>query len=298
MDRKLFYLSLLFLVTFFWGVTFPLIKESLAYVSAVYFLFFRFLISALLMVPFLLRSREFLNRSSFRHGMIAGFILFLGYYFQTVGLEYTTASRSGIITGLYVVLIPLLTFVLLRSRPSATDTFASAFSFAGLVIMSVGTVGNASIQLGDILSVACAVAYAFQIMYVSRYSRDLETWSFTFYQLLAVAVFSGVMIPFSGPQVLSFPFIVVFTLLFTAIFAGMLAVYISNKALIHVEASAAGVIFVGEPIIAALASVIMLGENLSLYTVTGGSIMVLSMFITTYDRYRRGRKRTAGAGTA
>ncbi len=294
MNRKLFYLFLLLLVTFFWGVTFPLIKESLAYISPLNFLFLRFLLSSVIMIPFLAGKREFLKRRTFTHGMIAGFLLFLGYYFQTVGLEYTTSSRSGIITGLYVVLIPLFSMLLLKKKPRPADSGASVISFLGLVMMSLGSLGNSSIQLGDMLTIVCAAAYAIQIVYVSRFSREIETWSFTFYQLFAVSIFSAVMIPFSGPYIMQFPPIVIFTLVFTAVFAGILAIYVSNRALIHVEPSAAGVIFVGEPVFAVLASVMILNEGLSVYTIAGGSIMVVSMLITAYDRIREERSLKSG----
>ncbi len=287
MTRKITYLLLLLLVTVFWGITFPMIKESLYYISPLNFLFLRFALSSALMIPLIARSKGVLMKGPIMHGIAAGVLLFIGYYFQTVGLEYTTSARSGIITGLYVVLVPLFSLVLLRTRPGVPVSMACVFSFLGLLIMSAGSIGSQSIQYGDILTIFCAVAYALQIIYVSRYSKEVETYAFTFYQLLVVAILSGSAIPFSGPGTLSFPEIVIFTLIFTAVFAGVFAVYISNVALIHVEASAAGIIFVGEPIFAAIASVIMLGETLTIYTVAGGVIMVLSMFLVAYDKYRK-----------
>ena len=103
MEKKLFYMFMLLLVTFFWGVTFPIIKTALQYVSADAFLAFRFLIATALMGILVRKGGDFRKRRNILTGFTAGFLLFLGYYFQTVGLDYTSAAASGIITGIYVV---------------------------------------------------------------------------------------------------------------------------------------------------------------------------------------------------
>ncbi|MFG1519012.1 MAG: DMT family transporter [Thermoplasmataceae archaeon] len=293
-NQKIFYMALLLLVTFFWGVTFPLIKITLGFVSPVSFLVIRFLVSALILLPFVIRNKSLMRSRDIKLGISAGFLLFVGYFFQTVGLNYTTASQSGIITGLYVVLLPFISLVYLKLRPDRISIMASFIAFAGLIIMSAGNLGNSGIQLGDVLTVISAVAYAFQIAYVSKYSSSLDSLVFTFYQLLSVALFSSIFLPFmSSPFTVNY--FVIFTILFTAVFAGVLAIFISNRSLIYIEPTAAGVIFVGEPVFAAVTSVIITGQILGIYTVVGGTIMIFAMFITTFRNYLMGRR--IGHGT-
>lgn len=266
------YLALLLLVTFFWGLTFPLIKQALQFISPVLFLSLRFLVSSVLLLPFLRRRNAF-SRTNMKYGFIAGAFLFVGYYFQTVGLEFTTAAKSGIITGTYVVLIPVISYFYLKNRIKRMDIIASVMAFAGLTVMSAGNLSNSSVQLGDILTLICAVGYAFQIAYVSKHSKNLDSTVFTFYQILTVGILSTIAIP-TFPQAHEvINYYVLFTIFFTAAFAGVFGYYINTKALIFVEPTTAGVIFVGEPIFAAITSVIINHEVLGILGIIGLSLI-------------------------
>lgn len=286
------YMALLLLVTFFWGLTFPIIKTTLDFISPVLFLSLRFLLSAVFLLPFL-KNRNALSRDNVKYGIIAGALLFIGYYFQTVGLEYTAAAKSGIITGTYVVLIPIISYFYLKKKIRRMDSVASVMAFAGLIIMSAGNVSNSQVQLGDLLTLICAFGYAFQVAYVSKHSRNLDSTVFTFYQILIVGVLSTVAIPTYPLAHQVFNYYVLFSIFFTAAFAGVIGYYINTKALVFVEPTTAGIIFVGEPIFAAVTSVIINKEVLGLLGLIGGGVMVLAVFLTTFDKYianRRERK--------
>lgn len=294
MEKKIFYMFMLLLVTFFWGVTFPIIKTALQYVSADAFLAFRFLIATALMGILVRKGGDFRKRRNILTGFTAGFLLFLGYYFQTVGLDYTSAAASGIITGIYVVILPLISFLFLHNKVSRMDVYASVIAFTGLIIMSAGSSAGFGSRLGDLLTLICGVAYAVQIAYVSRYSGSLNSYTFTFYQLLAVTVFSFAAIPISPGGIGTFNGYVIFALVFTAIFGSIFGYYVSTIALIYVDPAAAGVIYVGEPVFAALASVIIAHEALGISVIIGGTVMVAAMLMTSLDKYLK-TKRTQGA---
>ena len=294
-SSKILYMGLLLLVTFFWGVTFPLIKDALVFITPVLFLSLRFFLSALLMIPLLVKKKNIASRENIKFGFLAGALLFIGYYFQTVGLEYTTAAKSGIITGIYVVLIPLMSFFYLKSRVSRMDTLASILAFTGLIVMSAGSISNSTVQLGDILTFICAVGYAFQIAYVSKHSKNLDSTVFTFYQILTVAILSTIAIPTYPLSTTDINYYVIFTIFFTAIFGGIFAYYISTRALIFVEPTTAGIIFVGEPIFAALSSIAINKEALGTLTIIGGSVMAFAMFLTSLDNYLRTKHYSAGS---
>lgn len=293
MDRKMLYMGLLLLVTFFWGVTFPVVKDALKYMGPGPFLALRFLAASVMMAFFLRKGTGFLSLANIKHGMIAGFLLFLGYYFQTVGLEYTSAAASGIITGAYVVLLPIISFLYLKTKVSGVDIISSVVAFGGLILMSLGSLSNLGTEVGDILTLFCAIGYALQIAYVSKHSRNINSSTFTFYQIAAVTIFSAISIPFTPGGIGTLNLYVVFAIIFTAIFGSVFGYYISTVALIYVEPTAAGIIFVGEPIFAALASVIFAHEQLGIYVIIGGIVMILAMLITTLDKYVRGRKKVS-----
>ncbi len=276
MHNETKYSFLIIIATLSWGVTFPLIKISLEYMSPVIFLAIRFLISTIVMIPFI-KNRS--DLTGLRQGFIAGFFLFLGYYFQTIGLYFTTPAISGFVTGLYIVLVPVIAYLIYRQRISKSDLSAVTLAFVGLLIITVGEVSNFSLQLGDLLTFICAVGYAMQIIYVSR-NNKLDMVKFTFFQMAAVSLYSTIAIPtfkiyfnFSSP-------ILIFTIAFTAIFAGVVAYFITNKALVYVKPEKASIIMVSEPVFAAIFSVILTGIPLSYYTIGGGALMVIAMLMT------------------
>jgi drug/metabolite transporter (DMT)-like permease len=293
MSKNLYYSIFLLIVTFFWGVTFPLIKVSLEYISPLPFLALRFSVSTIIILPFVLRNRQLRDRKAMIYGFWAGFFLMLGYVFQTIGLLYTSAGASGLITGLYVVILPLISIVYLKTRVNRIIIISSIIAFTGLIIMSTGAFSGALGWFGDILTMICAVAYAANLAYLSKRAAEFDSYVFSFYQLLIVAVFSALAIPFFPGEHFLLNAYVIFTVLFTAIFAGVLAIFVTTKAMIYVEPSVAGIIFVGEPIFAALTSVWLINERLSLYTIIGGTIMVVAIFIVTLSKYMEDRIATS-----
>ncbi|MCL4337963.1 MAG: DMT family transporter [Candidatus Thermoplasmatota archaeon] len=290
MDRKILYMGLLLSVTFFWGVTFPVVKVALGYIGPGPFLALRFLAATIMLAFFVRRGKGFLAPSNIKHGMVAGFLLFIGYYFQTVGLEYTSAAASGIITGAYVVILPLMSYLYLKTKVSRMDLFASIIAFGGLILMSLGSMSNLGTELGDLLTLICAVGYAVQIAYVSKHSRNINSSTFTFYQIAAVTIFSTISIPFTPGGLGTINLYVVFAIIFTAIFGSVFGYYVSTVALIYVEPTAAGIIFVAEPIFAAIAAVILAHEHLGIYVILGGAVMIMAMFLTSLDKYLKGRR--------
>lgn len=287
-SKSLFYILLLLLATISWGLTFPLINLSLQLISPVIFLFIRFLISSIILLP-LVGIKKLRTRGGEVEGIIAGFLLFIGYYFQTVGLKFTTPADSGIITGLYVVIVPLLSYVYLKSKVSRIDWAAVLIAMIGLIILSDGVSGSSSVEYGNILTVICAIGYALQIAYVSKHSSRIDSMKFTFYQMFTVAVFSLITIPtFTIYYDLLSP-LVIFTLIFTAIFAGIMGYFLINRALIYVKPEKAGVVLVTEPIFAAIFSYILVDDQIGIYTIIGGAIMISAMFISVIDAYLRSK---------
>ena len=293
-SKGLFYILLLLLATISWGLTFPLINLSLQLISPVIFLFIRFLISSIILLP-LVGIKKLRTRGGEVEGIIAGFLLFVGYYFQTVGLKFTTPADSGIITGLYVVIVPLLSYVYLKSKVSRIDWAAVLIAMIGLIILSDGVSGSSSVEYGNILTVICAIGYALQIAYVSKHSSHIDSMKFTFYQMLTVSVFSLITIPtFTIYYDLVSP-LVIFTLIFTAIFAGIMGYFLINRALIYVKPEKAGVVLVTEPIFAAIFSYILVDDQIGIYTIIGGAIMISAMFISVIDAYLKSKNNSLSA---
>ena len=271
---------LLVLATAGWGGTFPMVKLSLEFMSPVIFLAVRFAVSAALMFPFLRRP---LNLDNFKEGFIAGTFLFMGYYFQTVGLYFTTPAVSGLITGFYVVLVPIFSYLVYGSNIGRREWIAVFISMIGLLIITSGQVSSTSLQTGDILTIICAMGYAVQIIYVAK-NRHIDMIKFTFYQMLTVCILSTAAIP-TFPVYADFSStIVIFSIIFTALVGGVLAYFIMNVSLVYVTPERASIIMVTEPVFAAAFSVLLTGIPLSYYTIIGGAVMVLSMIWVVHQQ--------------
>ncbi|MEM0140013.1 MAG: DMT family transporter [Ferroplasma sp.] len=279
-------------VVVIWGATFPIMKLSLNYISPIMLLAFRFALSAILMIPLVYRNKNLFERKNLIFGIAGGVLLFIAYYTQTVGLEYTTSSQSGLITGMYVVMLPLISLIYLKIKLNKIDVIAVIAGFSGLIIMS-SLHFNSADTFGDVLTFICAIFYAIQTAYVYKYTKFLDSMVFTFYQLLIVGVLSTIFMPFdfhfSG---LEQP-IVIFTIVFTALFASFFAILINTRALIYIEPTAAGVVYVGEPVFAVIASILILHIVPDKYVIIGGTIIVIAMLLETIYKYVQGRNSIA-----
>src|ERR1700733_11949503 len=162
--------SSLIAVALVWGATFVLVKQALADVSTLLFLTLRFSIAAIVLA--LLFRNEFRAPNawaSLLRGAFAGIFLFGGYVLQTGGLKFTTASKAGFITGLYVPLVPLIGGLIDRKLPELSELVGVAIACAGMFLLTVQR-DILSIGQGDLLVAGCAVAYAFHVVILGRFA--------------------------------------------------------------------------------------------------------------------------------
>src|ERR1700692_1683008 len=154
-----------------WGTTFIIVKETVADMPVLLFLTIRFSIAAVLLaVIFGLRKDRPPLRPSLRGGVLAGTLLFSGYALQTFGLRYTTASKAGFITGLYVPLVPVLGALVYRKAPHAWEVLGVIFAFTGMALTTIQK-DILSIGRGDLLVAVAAVVWAFHILVLSRFTK-------------------------------------------------------------------------------------------------------------------------------
>jgi drug/metabolite transporter (DMT)-like permease len=175
------YVSLAF-ASFLFGATFVVVKEAIATLPPLGFVGWRFLIGAavlLLLAP----PRD---RTLWRDGAVAGFFLFAGYSLQTLGLEVTSASNSALITGLYVVLTPLVAAAARRTPPAVITVVGTTTAFIGFTLLTWD--GGFSLRRGDVLTLGCAIAFAVHIVILARLAPRHRVVPFTAVQLTVTAV--------------------------------------------------------------------------------------------------------------
>ena len=270
--------SALILVTFVWGYTFVAIKGALALITPFNFMAIRFVISAILLLVLFRRKIKFISNGELKGGVVIGIFLFLAYAFQTTGLEYTTASNAGFITGFSVVLVPVFSAMLLKSKPEPESIAGVILAAAGLFLLSYN--GSFSVNKGDLLVFFCAVSVAFHILSVGYYSVKFSAIRITIIQIGTVAVMSlFCVLLFEKPHI-PMEKSVWSAIIITSLFATVGAYLVQNISQRFTSPTHTALIFSGEPVFAGIFGYCLLGEKLSL-TAIAGCILILSGMLTS-----------------
>jgi drug/metabolite transporter (DMT)-like permease len=213
-------------------------------------------------------------------GLAAGASLGLGFLLQIEGLQRTSASRSGFLTGLLVVLVPILEFAFLRKRPRALSVVALLIAFAGMTVLSAPWAdSSAATALGDGLTVACAVFNAGQIVILGRVAPRHPVLPLLLLQLVATGAMAAAAGPFVEVQRFSGEARLWGALLYLALFATLLAFGIqvwAQKILSPVRVALLGAL---EPVFAAVWAALLLGERLSGHELAGGALIIAGVLV-------------------
>jgi drug/metabolite transporter (DMT)-like permease len=252
-------IAVLIAVTAVWGVTFVQVKDAVAIYPLFAFLSLRFAIAGCtLAVPGVPRLRS-LGGAGAAAGALAGSLLGAGYVLQTAGLERTTVSSTGFITGMYVVLTPLLALVLFRARVAAAAWVGVLLATIGLALLAGIHAGSVA---GDLLVLAGAAVYSLQIVLMERFAPRYDALAFTLVEMLAA--FAGLLVAALALGQLSVPrgWTVWAALLVTGIFASAFAFLAQTWAQRRASATQTALAFSLEPVWAAIFGFTLAGDRL------------------------------------
>lgn len=256
-----------------WGISFVWMKDILDQQDVFSFLVSRFIVAALVMLVANPKVIARLNRTLLLKGSLIGTALGLGYIFQTLGLERTTPAITGFITGLYVVLTPLIGALILKEKLTISAWFYIALATVGLGVLSIN---GLSIGTGELFVLISAFLFAAHILLLSRWSRDFDAYTLTFVQLATCAIVSGIPASLNGfvapPDTQVWAVVI-----FTAVFATFFAFVVQTWAQARISATKVAVILTMEVVFAALFSVALGAEPLTLRIVLGGSMVLVAM---------------------
>lgn len=283
-------------VTVIWGTTFVVVKETLAVLPVPLLLALRFSLAAALFawVPF--------HRAALRPAVILGMLAFAGFGTQTIGLSITTASKAAFITGLSVVLTPMVAAVGFRSRIPGRSWLAALLALGGLALLSLPGGRLDGVNLGDVWILGTALAYALYIVYLGRVAGDAPALSLAGMQHLPMAGLAWAWaIPYVGvlPDV---PVTAFLAVAYLAVFATALVAAAQTYAQRIVPAHLAALIFVLEPVFAAAFAYLLLGERLGMQGWAGALLVLLAMIVAEVRPKRvrsavAARVRRAGGGS-
>ncbi len=271
----------LFYSAVIWGSTFFVVKDALENVNPMILVGYRFLLAAIFTGGFCIIAKKALFKNLL-HGFLLGFLSWLLYVSQTIGLTFTTASNSGFITGLFVVFVPIFSLVVFRKAPLLVDLIATCFSLFGLWIL---TGGLTDINLGDLLTIIAAVTYALQILLVDKYIQEGDNaFALSFQQFLVTGTIS-----LSYGILFGLPFFVNKTqtlgvILFLALLPTFSAFLIQNLAQKFVKPVRVSLILAFEPVFAALFAWTLGNELPVFHHAIGGFLIFVGLIISGIPR--------------
>jgi len=269
---------LLLTTTFFWGVTFTVVKQAIESVDVFVFLAQRFILAFALILPIGFYKGKRLDGVTILKGTVMGLFLFGAYAFQTVALIYTTASNTGFLTGLNVVMVPILASLVLKQRVSTAVKVAVLLSVAGLLLLC----GNGSLTLnrGDLLAALCAVCVSLHLICTGEFVQKSDFYWLTVIQLGMVALLSYAGAVVRGKDVLVwYPYLIV-PLLICSIIATVFAFLVQTSMQRYISHTNTALIFCTEPVFAALYAWLMLNERLGVYGYAGALCILGGMMIS------------------
>jgi len=280
-------LAALVLVTAVWGLTFVQVKDAVALYPLFAFLALRFAIASIVLAAPAARRLRSLGRSGWRAGVSLGLLLAAGYALQTAGLERTTVSSAGFITGLYVVFTPLLALLLFRTRAGVALWIGVLLAVLGLALLSGVGAGD---PLGDALVLAGSAAYSLQIVLMERHAPRYDPVAFTQAELLAAFGGFAVVAVALGQIELPRGWTVWGALLVTGIFASALAFLVQTWAQRHTSATRTALAFALEPVFAGIFGFWLAGDRLGAIGWTGCAVIMAGIVVAEPEAGRTLRR--------
>ncbi|MEN9752819.1 MAG: hypothetical protein RL670_510 [Actinomycetota bacterium] len=244
------------------------------------FLATRMTIAVLVMVLVQPKRMMNLDRNTLKYGVILGVLLAGGYITQTIGLELSTAAITGFITGLYVVLTPILGWVLLGKRANLKVWGGVLLATFGLALISIRG-ESASIGVGELWVAACALLFAAHIVGLGRWSPGRDPYALTVIQLAVVGVMCWAFALTDGYQPPSDSG-VWGAVIFTAVLSTALAFLVQTWAQSHMDASRVAIVLTAEVVFAAAFAVMVGQEELQVKTLIGGALMIAAMLLVEW----------------
>jgi drug/metabolite transporter (DMT)-like permease len=278
--RQLFAEFMLATVTLFWGATFPIVKDAITEMPVMAFLWVRFAMAALLLAMLAGRSGfATLDLRGWRIGILLGTLLFLSYLFQTFGLERTSSANAGFLTGLGIVWVPLMAGPFLKKPAALGSKIGVCLALLGLFMLTWHTPWT--LNFGDLLVIICSLFVALHILGLDILTKGYDSRALTFVQIATMAVLGCVgsllFEPVSWPQ--QWTGSLIFAFVITSVFATAYAFWAMTNFQNRTTPTRAALIYTLEPVFAAIFSIWLAGDRLTVLGWCGGGMIVVGMIV-------------------
>ncbi|MGZ2371388.1 DMT family transporter [Ancylomarina sp. YFZ004] len=294
MNIKIKAILLLLLGTIFWGMTFVFIKDAVSLMSVASFLGYRFLLATLLLVCLFFKRFAKYDWATLKYGALLAIPLLFSFLAQTIGLQYTSASKGGFITGLSVVFVPLLLSLIQKRLPSLNIIIAVILATMGLAFLTLGS--HLSLNIGDSWVFLSAILFASYIIMVGRYAGKSDAILLSITQFFLVGIICISYSSIKGDLYFPNEYKVWQAIIFTALFATAFMYTVQNYYQKYISEITTSIIFSFEPLFAAITAYFYLNEALTERTVIGGLMIfagILFAEIKMEGKFQKIKRRLA-----
>lgn len=277
--------------TLIWGASFFILKNTLDSASVFFLLAFRFIAASVLMSAVFFKCFKSFDKKHLLHGFISGLFLFAAYVTQTYGLVYTTPGKNAFLTAVYCVMVPFMMWIITKKRPTIRTFLAAAVCLCGIGLISLD---GMSFNVGDALTLVCALCFALQIVYNSRKLQDKNVILFVIVQFATVGILSLICwAAFDRTVPAVFNGDLIWGLVFITVCATGFGFWAQNFGEKYVAAESSAIILSLESVFGVLFSVLIYGEKPSVQSYIGFVLVFIAVIVsevspkTLFDRLTR-----------
>lgn len=269
--------GLLLITAIVWGSGFVVTAIALEYLTAYQVMAGRFVLAAIILSLLFRKKFKIFTKDVVWKGAVLGTILYIGFALQTVGLEYTTPSKNAFLTAVNVVIVPLIAYLIYKRRVDRFEVVGSIFALVGIGFLSLQ--GTLTINIGDALSLACAVAFAFDIFYTNHFVKKEDAIALTIMQFMTAAFIGLVTVIFQGDLTVSVEREAVYAIVYLGVFSTTIAYVCQNVAFKYTSATKGAIILSLESFFGMVLSVLILKEVLTGRMILGAALIMIAIFV-------------------
>lgn len=273
----------LVLVTVFWGIGFPAMKIVSYSITPFYQIGFRFLIATVVLIILFHGRLKNFNRKVVKDGVVLSGLLFLTYVFATVGIGYTTSSRASFLCCVSVIIVPFLLWLVYKRKIKRKAVISAIICTIGLFVISYTRDLGLSFNFGDALCLMCSVCTASHLIATEKFIKGNDPALLTLAQMFFISMY-GFVVAFC---IEDFPMQIeassLYSLFFIGIFCTACAFFMQTNVQQHIESTRVGIIFSIEPVNGAIASYILLGDDMGTQSVIGGALIFSALIYSELD---------------
>ena len=268
----------LIITAIIWGSGFVASAVSLEYYTPYQILAGRFLIGVVILCVIFHKKLKEINKSALMKGAILGGILYLGFVLQTVGLQYTTPSKNAFLTAINVVIVPFIGFFIYKKKIDGFELIGAVIAVIGVAVLSLQF--SSEINVGDLLTLCCAFAFAFHIFYTARFVKDEDPVLLTIIQMMAAATIGFIVVFFKGETSFTVEAAGLMPLVYLGVFSTTIAFLLQTVAQKYITETKAAIILSTEAFWGMVFSVVILSEVLTIKMGIGATLILGAILIS------------------